>query len=91
MKSIDERKAILANQVARLVTQGWVVESASVTNSVLMRGRFLTRRQMVSVDDRGEISLEQFPLRRDQIVRLVLAAVLVAILILYVVVRAAAG
>jgi hypothetical protein len=46
---------------------------------------------MVSVDDRGELSLERFPPRRDQIVRLVGAAVVVAIVVVLIVVRVAAG
>lgn len=87
--TVELRKELIARHVAQFVNQGWLIESQSFLSSVLTRGRWLTRRKIVSVDEGGRLRVESLPPRRDQVLRLVTAGAIVFIFVVLIVVRAA--
>lgn len=76
-KTSDERKAMLAAQVTKLVAQGRRVESRSEYDAVLLRGRVVELREVVAVDEWGNVSVTRLPIDRARIFLLVGFALLV--------------
>jgi hypothetical protein len=85
--SVEQRKALLAKHVASLVTQGRRIETQSLISATLTRGRFLTYRELVSVDEWGNHSVETFPPRRSQILQVVTVGLIILVVILFIVIR----
>lgn len=78
----DERRARLARQINLLVAQGRRVESQDDYNAVLTRGRIVERRELVSVDEWGNPSLERLPLDKERVLLVALFALAVVVFLI---------
>lgn len=85
----EQRRELLAKHVASLVSQGRIIETQSLTNTTLSHGRFLTRREVASVDEVGNFSLEALPPRRGDLLRVVTIGLAIFIVTLLTVIRIA--
>lgn len=60
-KTREERRAVLAGELSRLVTQGRRIETQDELRAVVARGRWIERKELVTVDEWGRASVEQLP------------------------------
>jgi hypothetical protein len=81
-ESPDERKAALARQAHILIWRGRRIESQSDFQAVLLRGRFVELRELLTIDEWGKASVESLPLDRQRIILAVGLALLFVTLII---------
>jgi hypothetical protein len=81
-KSPDKRKAALAQQAHILIWRGRRIESQGDFQAVLLRGRFVELRELLTIDESGKASVESLPLAWQRIILAVGLALLFVTLII---------
>lgn len=82
----DARRAALARIVTAQIARGRRVETHDAFQAVLVRGRLLERRELLQVDDQGEVTIIALPVDRERVVLLVGVAVVLAAFLIYAIV-----
>ena len=89
--SSDERSAALARDIAALVSRGRRIETHDTHRAVLVRGRVLERRELLTVSVEGTVMHEDLPIDRERVLILIGLTILAIALLSYVIVSAITG
>jgi hypothetical protein len=87
-KSPDVRRAALARQAHVLITRGRRIESQSDFAAVLTRGRYVALRELLTIDQWGNASVEKLPLDWQ---RIIVAAGLALVILTVILISALTG
>jgi len=87
----DQRRAALAAEVTHLVARGRRIETHDAFQAVLTRGRWLERRELLRVDEVGNVNCEILPIDRERTLVVIGLAIVAIALIIYLLVTATLG
>lgn len=87
----DQRRAALAAEVTHLVSRGRRIETHDAFQAVLTSGRWLERRELLRVDEAGNVNCEMLPIDRERILVVIGLAIVAIALLIYLLVTATTG
>lgn len=87
----DQRRAALAREVTSLVSGGRRIETHDAFQAIVTHGRLVERRELLQVDETGNVTREVLPIDRERILVLIGLAVVAVAFIVYLLVTAATG